>query len=69
LRELSETRQSFLHGTTSSDATVGVRNRDLVTSVYEDFSVSYPVLSTVCQLHDTIEDCRSVVRNHLVRRV
>jgi hypothetical protein len=68
LAAAAERRQSFLHGTTSDSGRVGVTNRDLVRSLYEDFAAEYPALSTVADLHGTFEDCRSAVRDHLVRR-
>jgi hypothetical protein len=67
LDSLAASRQSFLHSTTSDSGQIGVGNRDLVCSLYEDFGVDYPVLSTVAELTATLEDCRAVVRDHLVR--
>jgi hypothetical protein len=47
----------------------GLDHRVLVNYLYQDFPVSYPVLSTVVRLADLLADCQRVVRNHLVRRV
>jgi hypothetical protein len=68
LERVAERRQSFLHGTTSDSGQVGVNNRDLVRSLYEDFAADYPALSTIAGLHGTFENCRFAVRDHLVRR-
>ncbi len=67
--ELARTRQSFLRDTTSAGVDAGVRHRDLVESLYDDFAVDYPVLATAATLDDTCRDCRRTVRRHLVRRV
>lgn len=64
----AERRQAFLHGSTSHGGQIGVDNHDLIRSLYEDFSVSHPVLSTVAELQAVLEDCQAVVRDHLVRR-
>ncbi len=61
-------RQEFLAGNTSHVGQVGVSNRSLVESVYEDFPVTYPVLSTATRLVDVCEDAQQAVRAHLVRR-
>jgi hypothetical protein len=69
LETVGERRQAFLHGTTSDSGRVGVDNHDLVLSVYDDFAVDHPVLATVTELQGVLADCRTVVRDHLVRRV
>lgn len=68
LETVAESRQSFLHGTTSDSGQIGADNHELVRSIYEDFAVDHPVLATVTQLQETLEECQRVVRTHLLRR-
>ena len=62
-------RQSLLRARTNRSADAGVRHRDLVGFLYEDFPVDHPVLSTVARLDETCRECQRAVRDHLVRRV
>ncbi|OYR74411.1 hypothetical protein DJ84_25515 [Halorubrum ezzemoulense] len=61
-------RQADLDRAASRGAAVGVRQRSTVAYLYDDFTVSYPVLSTVARLVETLRECRRAVRDHLVRR-
>jgi len=61
-------RQDLLSETTSQAGQVGVPHRSLVGSLYDDFPVTYPVLSTVTRLLDACTDAQRAVRDHLVRR-
>lgn len=62
-------RQEFLDGATNVGATIGVENRSVVESLYDDFRVDYPVLATTARLADLCRSCRRAVRDHLTRRV
>jgi hypothetical protein len=66
---LARDRQSFLQGTTSQSAEVGIDHRSLVAYLYADFPVDYPVLATAARLDDICADCQRAVRDHLTRRV
>jgi len=66
---LSADRQADLDRTASRGAAVGIRQRSTVAFLYDDFPVSYPVLSTVARLVETLVECRRAVRDHLTRRV
>jgi hypothetical protein len=66
---LARDRQSFLQGTTSQSAEVGIDHRSLVTYLYADFPVDHPVLATAARLGEVCADCQRAVRDHLVRRV
>lgn len=68
-RDRLDDRQSTLETTTSHDGTAGIRQRTLVESLYEDFPVEYPGLSTLARLDSTCADCQRAVRDHLVRQV
>ncbi len=68
-RNRLDDRQAVLGTTTSHDGSAGIRQRDLVASLYEDFPVEYPGLSTLVRLDSTCADCQRTVRDHLVRRV
>ena len=61
-------RQAWLAATTSEQGQVGVTHRSLVASLYEDFPVDYPVLTTLTRLCEVCEDAQRAVRDHLVRR-
>lgn len=61
-------RQTWLAATTSEQAQVGVPHRSLITSLYEDFPVDYPVVATLTRLCEVCEDAQRAVRDHLVRR-
>ncbi|MFW6000552.1 MAG: DUF7260 family protein [Halorubrum sp.] len=62
-------RQADLDRTASRGAAVGIRHRSTVAYLYADFPVSYPVLSTVARLVETLRECQRAVRDHLTRRV
>jgi hypothetical protein len=67
--EYAHQRQEFLQETTSQNVDAGIRHRDLISYLYEDFPVNYPVLATVTRLDATCKRCQRTVRAHLVRRV
>lgn len=67
--EQTRTRQEFLAATTSQGGQVGVDHRGLVESLYEDFSVDYPVLATVTRLLAVCDEAQQAVYAHLARRV
>ena len=67
-RDLAERRQAFLDGSTTLHSGAGISHRTLVTSLYEDFPVDYPVLSTATRLDAVCRTCQRAVRDHLVRR-
>ncbi|WP_283402468.1 hypothetical protein [Halorubrum sp. DM2] len=62
-------RQETIHSTTSRDAQVGLEHRSLLTFLYQEFPVSYPILSTVTRLDALLADCQRSVRDHLTQRV
>ena len=66
---VSRDRQAFLDETTGVRGRVGVDHRSVVESLYEDFPVSYPVLSTAVRVEEACRDRRRSVRDHLARRV
>ncbi|WP_436901933.1 DUF7260 family protein [Halovenus halobia] len=68
-QRLAADRQAFLDGTTSDAVETGVRNDHIVSQLYEDFPVEYPVLVTAGRLEELCLDCQHVVRDHLTRRV
>ncbi|GGL73285.1 DUF7260 family protein [Halocalculus aciditolerans] len=65
---LAADRQTFLRRTTSHNATVGLTHRSLVPYLYQEFSVTYPVLVTVARLDAVLDDCQRAVRRHLTAR-
>ena len=65
--ERARERQSFLDGSTSEHAHVGLGHRCLVSYLYEDLPVEYPVLDGVATLVATCERCQRNVRAHLTR--
>ena len=67
--ELARDRQAVLDRTTSNEGAAGINHRTLVSFLYEEFPVEYPVLATVARLDEVCADCQRVVRDHLVRRV
>jgi len=67
-RDLAERRQAFLDESTTLHSGAGISHRTLVTSLYEDFPVDYPVLSTAVRLDAVCRTCQRAVRDHLVRR-
>jgi len=62
-------RQETIHSTTSRDVRVGLEHRSLLTFLYQEFPVSYPILSTVTRLDGLLVDCQRSVRDHLTQRV
>ena len=62
-------RQEAIHSTTSRGAKTGLEHRSVVTFLYQEFPVSYPVLSTVTRLDALLANCQRTVRDHLTRRV
>lgn len=66
--ERAQQRQEFFQATTSQNVEAGIRHRDLIPYLYEDFPVDHPALATVVRLDDTCKRCQRTVRDHLVRR-
>lgn len=66
---LAHDRQALLNRKTCHGTHLGLTHRSLVTSLYADFAVDYPVLATVARLDSACGDCQRVVRAHLVRQV
>ena len=66
--EVAHNRQEFLQATTSSGGDTGVRHRDVMPYLYQDFSVDHPVLATAATLTETCQECQRAVRDHLTRR-
>jgi hypothetical protein len=64
----AERRQEFLRGTTNEGVDIGIRHRRLVSYLYEDFPVEFPVLATIVRLDAVCAKCQRAVRRHLVRR-
>ena len=62
-------RQETFHSTMSRDTQVGLEHRSLLTFLYQEFPVSYPILSTVTRLDGLLADCQRSVRDHLTQRV
>lgn len=67
--ELAGRRQEFVRSTTNEGVDVGIRHQRLVSYLYEDFPVEFPVLATVARLDAACAECQRAVRRHLVRRV
>ncbi|MFD1635017.1 DUF7260 family protein [Haloplanus ruber] len=65
--ERARERQSFLDGSTSEHAHVGLGHRCLVSYLYDDLAVEHPVLDGVATLVATCERCQRNVRAHLTR--
>lgn len=63
-----EQRQAALARSTNEDGVVGVTQRSLAASLYEEWDVDYPVLVTAARLDAVLEGCQRAVREHLVRR-
>jgi hypothetical protein len=61
-------RQQFLDGETAASG-ASFSHRGVVTWVYGDCSVTYPVLDAVLRLEAACTDCQRRVRQHLTRRV
>jgi hypothetical protein len=62
-------RQELLGETTSREGQVGLSHRSFVAYLYQDLSVSYPILSTFTRLDGVLADSQRAVRDHLTRRV
>ena len=60
-------RQETIHLMTSRDAQLGLEHDSLLMYLYQEFPVSYPVLSTVTRLHTLLADRQRSVRDHLTR--
>jgi len=65
---LARERQALVV-TTTSNGVAGIPHRSVVHSLYEDFPVTYPALSTLATLGELCTDCQATVRDHLTRRV
>lgn len=68
-RSRLQNRQEFLQRTTSCGGNAGVTHRSLVTYLYQDFPVSYPVVSTFTRLYELLSECQRTLRKQLVRTV
>ncbi|WP_283401558.1 hypothetical protein [Halorubrum sp. DM2] len=62
-------RQKTIQATTNRGPNAGLKHRSLMTFLYQEFPVSYPVLSTVTRLNGLLVDCQRSVRDHLTQRV
>ncbi|MFW6435885.1 MAG: DUF7260 family protein [Halovenus sp.] len=67
--ELAQDRQTLLDGTTSQRLDAGIRHRQLVSYLYEEFPVDNPVVATAVRLDELCASAQRTVRDHLVRRV
>lgn len=67
--ELTGRRQEFLREITNQGAEAGIRHRNLVPYLYQDFPVDHPLLATVARLDDACTECQRAVRRYLIRRV
>lgn len=65
--ELAAERQAALGGT-RNDGLTGIRKRDVLALLYDDFAVDHPVLADVARLTDLLADCQRTVRRHLCTR-
>ncbi|MFD1589345.1 hypothetical protein ACFR9U_20405 [Halorientalis brevis] len=59
-------RQVSLEETTTKKIKTKIQHWSLVLYIYQEFSSSYPLLSTVTRLDDTCKERQRVVRRHLV---
>lgn len=66
--DVAHNRQEFLQATTGNGSNTGVRHRNVMPYLYQDFSVDYPVLATAATLAETCQECQRTVRDHLIRR-
>lgn len=64
-----EERQDTLHRTTNQGAAAGVRHRDLVEYLYEEFPTEYPALSTLTRLNEVCTERKREVSTHMSRCV
>ena len=65
--ELAVERQDALGGT-RNDGLTGIRKRDVLALLYDDFTVDHPVLADVARFADLLADCQRTVRRHLRTR-
>ncbi|MFC7072553.1 hypothetical protein ACFQJ7_14015 [Halovenus rubra] len=66
--ELVQQRQAFIQTSTSESADIGIQHEQLVSYLYQDLPVEYPILSTLTRLYTVCAECQDVVRQHLLRR-
>lgn len=66
---LARDRQASLDEKTCRGTSLGLTHRSLLSYLYADFPVDFPVLATAVRLDGVCADCQRVVRDHLVRRV
>ncbi|MFC6769042.1 ABC transporter C-terminal domain-containing protein [Natrinema soli] len=64
-----ERRQAQFTESTNRYGPGGTRYRSVVTSVYSDLSVRYPLLSTGIRLYGICGGCQRAVRSQLTRRI
>lgn len=62
-------RQETLQTTTNREGQAEFTHHSLVTYLYREFPVSYPVLPTMTRLDALLGDCQRTVRDHLTRGV
>ncbi|WP_435197445.1 DUF7260 family protein [Natronomonas sp. EA1] len=65
---VARARQAFLQETTANGMDAGVRHRRLVSYLYPELPVDYPVLAGIATLDETCRECQRAVREHLSRR-
>lgn len=65
---LAEHRQQFLRQSTNRGVDSCMDHRELVSYLYQEFPVDFPVLSAATRLAANCTDCQRAVRRHLVRR-
>ncbi|WP_158056884.1 DUF7260 family protein [Halorussus halophilus] len=66
--ELAHERQTAIRGT-RNDGLTGIRQRELLDLLYEDFADDNPVLADIARLDDLLAECQRAVRRHLCARV
>lgn len=66
--ELAHERQAAIRGT-RNDGLTGIRQRELLDLLYEDFADNNPVLADIARLDDLLSECQRSVRRHLCARV
>jgi hypothetical protein len=60
--------EETLDATTSRNGSVSVAHRSVVTTLYDEFPIPYPVVGTLLCLVECCTACQRTVRAHLVRR-
>ncbi|WP_132060697.1 DUF7260 family protein [Halorussus amylolyticus] len=65
--ELARDRQADLRGT-HRDGPTGVRARELLDLLYDDFADGHPLLADIARLDSLLADCQRAVRRHLCSR-